>query len=303
MTRAGADVPAGLADRAPRHLRLGELTMQKDQLAAGIAEGAEAEFMYAYESNAPSTATARLGITTRRVGGGVVLSMRHDVTGYWNKALGFGFAEPVTSELVERVLGVYREEGSPGAVIQIAPSVLPRDWDDICARHGIRATGPWVKLACRIDDFRPGGTDLRVGSVGPDDAAEWGSIIIRGFGMPEEGLAEMIAASVGHPAFRPFAVWDGDDIVAGANLFVHGEVASLNAAATLPAHRNRGAQSALLTARAQEAANGGCGWLVAETGEPADGETNPSLDNMRRAGLRPLYRRQNWLWRPDEASA
>ena len=68
--------------------------MQTDISAARL-EGAEAEFMYQYESMAPRSAVTSLGIVTARIGGGVVLSMRNDVTGYWNKALGFGFAGEV----------------------------------------------------------------------------------------------------------------------------------------------------------------------------------------------------------------
>ncbi|MGS2640888.1 GNAT family N-acetyltransferase [Streptosporangium sp. G12] len=276
--------------------------MSQDRLTA-LAEGVEAEFMYQYESSAPPPAASLLGITTARIGGGVALSMRHDVTGYWSKALGFGFEEPITRDLVDRVVDFYRAEDSKGAVIQIAPDALPPDWDDIRAGHGIIPGSSWVKLACPIDAFRPGRTEMRVGPVGPAAAAEWASVVLRGFGMPEEGLAEMLAASVEHPAFRPFAVWDGDEMVAGANLFVHGEIGSLNAASTLPSHRNRGAQSALLAARAEEAENAGCRRLVAEAGLPAKGSANPSLNNMLAAGLRPLYNRRNWIWRPDTGPA
>ncbi len=127
--------------------------MPHDELTARVTEAAEAEFMYAYESGASADVVAEMGIATGRVGGGVVLSMRHDVTGYWSKALGFGFDEPVTADLVDRVTGFFRAQDSQGAVIQIAPSVLPPDWDDICARHGLRPTAPWIKLGCSVDDF------------------------------------------------------------------------------------------------------------------------------------------------------
>jgi GNAT superfamily N-acetyltransferase len=225
------------------------------------------------------------------------MSVRNDQTNYWSKALGFGFGEPVTDDLIGRVVDFYPAEETPRAVIQIAPSVLPREWQDIRASHNLRPGSLIVKLACPVDAFVPGGrTDMRVEPVGPGDVREWASTTLQGFGMPEEGLAEMMVASAEHPGFRPFAVWHDDRIVACANLFVHGEVASLNSGATLPDFRNRGAQSALLAARAKEAANAGCHWLVAETGQPAEGERNPSLNNMLRAGLRPLYVRQNWIW-------
>jgi hypothetical protein len=65
---------------------------------------------------------------------------------------------------------------------------------------------------------------------------------------------------------------------------------------------NKGAQSALLAARAREAASTGCRWLVAETAKPAKGAVNPSLNNMLGSGLRPQYDRPNWIWRPDGKS-
>jgi GNAT superfamily N-acetyltransferase len=47
------------------------------------------------------------------------------------------------------------------------------------------------------------------------------------------------------------------------------DVGCLTTAATLPSHRNRGIQSALISRRAKEAAADGCRRLVAETGKPA----------------------------------
>ena len=119
-----------------------------------------------------------------------------------------------------------------------------------------------------------------------------------GFSMPDPDghLAAMIAGIGGDPAFQAFGAWDGPDLVAGANLFVHGRVASLNIGATLPGHRDLGAQSALIAARVQAAADAGARLITSEAGEPAPGVSNPSLNNLRRAGLKVLYPRQSWLW-------
>ncbi|MFI6270035.1 GNAT family N-acetyltransferase [Micromonospora zamorensis] len=111
------------------------------------------------------------------------------------------------------------------------------------------------------------------------------------------GIATTLTATVGEPAWRPYAAWDDAELVAGGNLFLHDGAASLNAAATAPGHRGLGAQSALIAARARAAAEAGCQWLFAETGKPAPGTQNPSLNNMRRAGLVPLYERRNWVRR------
>lgn len=267
-----------------------------------LAEAAEAEFMYTYESKASPLTRATLGIGTLRIGGGVALSMRHDVTGYWSKALGFGLTEPISSDLIDQVIRFYVAEGSSGAVIQIAPNARPADWAEILARHDLRPESHWIKLACKVDDVvADRGTGLRIGPVGANDRRRWASTTLRAFGMPEYGLVDMMAESLAHPNFRPFAAWDGDEMVATANLFIHGKLGSLSSTATVPSHRNRGAQSALITARAREAANAGCVWLCAETGAPEDGGTT-SFGNLQRSGMRILYERQNWVWSPPADS-
>jgi len=85
----------------------------------------------------------------------------------------------------------------------------------------------------------------------------------------------MLAAGLANPSFRPFTAWDGDEIVA-TNLFICGEIGSLNTAATLPTHRNRGARSALIAARAK--------------GPKLDLDTSrltlPTVETRRRSGRR-----------------
>ncbi|MGY4649585.1 GNAT family N-acetyltransferase [Mycobacterium sp. URHB0021] len=266
-----------------------------NELLTAAAEHAEAEFMYRFVAMAPQTVKTRLGIDVDRIGGGVALSVRNDVTGYFSKALGFGFAEPVTADLIDRVFAFYDKYDSPGATLQIAPEVVPADWDDICARHELQATGPWWKLACGIGDATPRPSDLRAGPVSPDQIDEWIGVLLDGFGMPHS-LADMMTGGVGS-GLQPFAAWQGDQMVAAADLYVHRDVASLNATATLPAHRNRGAQTALISARIKAATEAGCRWLVAETSVAEEGTGSSSLDNLKRAGLKPRYVRQNWVWR------
>lgn len=275
-----------------------------------LAETVEAEFMHAYESGAPAAVSAALGIATARIGGGVVLAMREDPVGYWNKALGFGIAESVTADLVQEIIDFYLAHGVPAAALQIAPALLPPDWAEIRAVHGITAGSAWVKLGAAVNEVdtvdtvdTAVSTRLRVGPVGQGDAEQWASTVLHGFGMWDERLAGMLTAGAADRDCRPYAVWDGEDLVAGGNLFVHGPAGSINSAATLPDHRGKGAQSALIGARIEAARRSGCRWVTAEAGLPADGAANPSLTNLERAGLRRLYVRQNWLWRAEDDAA
>ncbi|MCM4077993.1 hypothetical protein [Paractinoplanes hotanensis] len=73
---------------------------------------------------------------------------------------------------------------------------------------------------------------------------------------------------------------------------------SLNSGAVLPEFQRRGGQRALVAARLRKACELGCRFVVGETGQPAEGQFNPSYENMLRAGLKPLYVRRNWIWRP-----
>lgn len=269
------------------------------------AEQSEAAALYDVETGAPAHARASLGIEALRIGGGVALSMRNDPTEFWSKALGFGFQEPVTDGLIAEICGFYRSRQTPIATIQLAPSVIPEDWPDICARWNLSAGALLHKLVCatevavapeRIGEL---GEGLRSGRVQTADAAEWASVVIRGSGMPEGALPEMAAASVSRPGWCPCAVWAGQEIVAGGTTYIREGIGQLFGGATLPFARGRGAQSALLAARARAAHAAGCRWLVAETGVERPGTHNSSLHNMARMGFTVLYQRQNWTWRPD----
>jgi hypothetical protein len=274
----------------------------KVELTTEMAEAAEADFMHAYEAGAPAAVRERLGIATGRIGGGVVLSMLNDPMSYWSRTL--GFTEPVTRELVDQIVAFYRDKGCGQARIQIAPSALPANWEEIRAAHGIEPMHQGLKLAAPIGQVRPrAGTRLRVGRVDQSDVEEWAAVILRGFGVSTEGLGgqlvEMMAATAENPQFHLYGAWDGTDLVAGAALFVRGPVGSLNSGATLPSHRMLGAQSALIAVRAEAARSAGCQWLVAETGKAGPGETNQSTVNLERAGLRVRYVRPNWRWQAE----
>ena len=268
-----------------------------------LAEQSEAETLYDVETSAPAATKAGLGMASIRVGGGVAVSVRDDPTGYWSKALGFGFGEPVTAALIDEIGDFYRSQKTPMAVLQLAPSVLPGDWAGICAKANLSAAGSWVKLARDLSagQGRPPaqlGADLRTGRIEAGHAREMASVMLRAFGMPEQHLSGMLAAVVGRPGWRAHGIWAGTELASAALMRIHRNTAQCFGAATLPHARGKGAQSALLTARAEDARSAGCRWLIAETGVEAPGTHNSSLHNLLRNGFTVMYERQNWIWRP-----
>ncbi|NEA30801.1 GNAT family N-acetyltransferase [Streptomyces sp. SID13031] len=267
-----------------------------------LAEVVEANLMFKITAIEPSL-LERLGITGRRFGRGIALSLRNDPSQYWSRVQGLGLDGPVTAELIGEVVDFHRAAGTPAAHFHLPPAVLPADWDDIRETYGLEPGGTIVKLLRDDAPVEPAESSLRIGPVDPADSdghRAWADIQILAFEMPDpEGLlAEMLAALTVVPGFQAYGAWDGDKLVATGGLYVEDEVGECVSASTLPEYRGRGAQSALIARRVQDALAAGCKWVSTETGKPAEGEQNPSLDNMQRAGFKPLYDRQSWVWRP-----
>ena len=113
----------------------------------------------------------------------------------------------------------------------------------------------------------------------------------------ESALLACTRRCPGIAGFRTYGAWDGDALVAASGLFTSEGIGTLSGAATLPAHRGRGAQGAFMARRIADAAAAGTEWITAETGAETPEDPNPSLHNMRRIGLVELYERRNWIWR------
>jgi hypothetical protein len=276
-------------------------------VSPAVLEQTEAESLADFEDSATAAAKTALGLRELRIGGGVVLAMPGDPTGFWSKAVGLGFTEPITLQLLEQVIGFYREQGMTSAALQIAPDALPPDWDGICGQLNISPGQELVKLAGDLGRISATiaaaggaaaylGPGLRLTAVGTGQAREWGTLMWRVFEFPHEHQVEMPVGTVGRPGWQAFAVSSGDTMVAAANLRVSGGVGHLFGGTTLPEARGLGAQSALIAARAVAARAAGCDWLIGETAAEGPGTRNSSLHNMARAGLTVRYAKRNWMW-------
>jgi len=265
---------------------------------AVFAETVEAHAFDVRTTHASDAARDGLGLAATRLGGASVLSARLDPSGQWSRVVGLGVTEPVTPALVDEVIGFYRAQGTPTALLAVAPPLLPEDWDEIRAAHGLEPARMGLKLGAPIDDLRTDArTDLRVTRLDEEEAAEAAYMVARTIGMEHPGIVAFLASGARTPGTQVFGAWDGERLVATGSLFVHGAAASLKTGVTALTHRGRGAQSALVAARIEAARAAGAQWVGAESDQAAPGEHNPSTANLERAGLRVLYARQDWRWR------
>jgi GNAT superfamily N-acetyltransferase len=146
---------------------------------------------------------------------------------------------------------------------------------------------------------------VEVRRSGDEEFEAWHRVIADGFAHPDtQGVAshEEFPDDIIERAERDLAAAGGiryialrDGIVAGgAGLRIADGVAQMTGAATAPAHRLRGIQTALLAARLADAASAGCDIAVVTT-QPG----SKSQHNVQRRGFDPLYTRAVLVKQPD----
>ena len=189
--------------------------------------------------------------------------------------------------------------GSPRFFVQVPPGADGAARDAHTRRRltalGLAHYNNWVKLTRTTGEAPACVTDLRIERIGAGHAPGFAAIAARGFGWPD-AIRPWLAALVGRPAWRHYLAFDGDHPVATGALFVRGGTGWLSFAATDPAHRGRGAQSALVTRRIADARALGCEQLIVETAEETRERRATSLHNLKRLGFELAYLRPNYLW-------
>jgi GNAT superfamily N-acetyltransferase len=150
----------------------------------------------------------------------------------------------------------------------------------------------WMKFSRGVGP-RQAHSDLDVRAIGPDQAADFARVVAEGYEMPE--WTQPLAANVvGRPDWSCYVAYDGEQPAGAGALFVHDGVGWLGYAATRPRYRGRGAQSAILAARIEDARQQGCSTVVTETGAMEDGRPSNSYRNIVRAGFREAGVRANY---------
>ena len=222
-----------------------------------------------------------------------------------NKLAGLGFArqdELVSEEelaaALEPIEKAFASRGAPlqAEVSSLADPAVAR----LLTRRGYVIENCENVLGCELPSTSlpemPADIDLSF-EEGPP-SSQWLDVVIDGFAAPDDqGVAshEEFPREVLELAIRDLAGVDGfrtyearlDGNLAGAgSMRLAGGLAQLTGAATLPTHRRRGVQTALLRRRLEDAAAAGCE-LALVTTQPG----SKSQQNVQRFGFRLLYTR------------
>ena len=260
-----------------------------------VIDGAVSESLFA----APEASLAReLGLSFERRDGVSYLAARAIDAMMFNRAFGLGDAAPATPGDVDLVLERLRASGAQRFFVSVSPLARPAELPRWLEERGLTPYNRWARLWREAVDPPEVRTTLRVEQVGPERRDAFAALVTAAFHMPEPA-GRWFASTVGRSAWRHYLAFDGDVPVAGATLFVHGEVGYLGMAATAEAHRGRGAQHALIARRMADARAAGCRWLTVETAEDKPDKPAPSFRNLRGMGFELAYLRPNWLGAQD----
>jgi ribosomal protein S18 acetylase RimI-like enzyme len=231
----------------------------------------------------------------------------------FNKLAGLGFA-PLDEDVLADVEREFDAREAPLQVEfaalanpDVATRLARRGYHLVNFEHvlGLQLTRAVVdRAAAECETHAANG--VRVGRASTADGASWLNAVATGFAHPDvfDGPPshESVARDALERVFDDFARIPGlvcylahrDAAVAGgASLRIIDGLAQLCGAATLPDHRRRGVQSALLRARLVDAARDGCELAIVTT-QPA----SKSQENVQRAGFTLLYARAIMVRQP-----
>ncbi len=224
----------------------------------------------------------------------LTIAARLDVLAF-NRVLGLGVGKPASNADIDKIVAAYSLAGASRFFIQLSPLAKPANLPDLLERKGFQYYNKWIKLYRELAPLPEQPTSFRIETISADKADIFAGIIIDSFEWPAV-LKPVIAATIGRNGWQHYLAYTGDTPVACAASFIDDIYASLAFAATLPAYRGMGAQSALITRRFNDCAALGCRWMIVETAEDLPERPVASYRNMIRFGFREAYRRANYLY-------
>ena len=222
----------------------------------------------------------------------------------YNKVAGLGFDGVPSAATLDEIERAYAALGAP-VQVELAQLADPAIGALLTGRgYRLILFDNVLGLVLRGEPERvtPPGIEVRIS--GPEEFESWLDIVLHGFAHPDTPgvpLHAELPREVIAGAARDFAATGGiryialrDGVIAGgARLSMAEGIAQLAGATTAPAHRRRGVQTALLSARLADAAAAGCD-IAAVTTLPG----SKSQQNVQRQGFDLLYTRASLVRQP-----
>lgn len=178
--------------------------------------------------------------------------------------------------------------------VTVSPDAQPPDIPDWLGARGFRPGWGWMQFRRGLDDVPDPDTSLELVEIGRNRAPDFARVVRIAYGLPA-AADPAIGAVIGLPGWTCWLAYAGNEPAAAAALFLDEGAGYFGYAGTLPEHRGKGAQGALLAARILRARELGCDAVYTETGELRADRPSASYRNILRSGFEELYVVSNWL--------
>ena len=272
------------------------MTLSCDVALAARIERAEARLLADAVARVAFRVGGRGDVLSRSLAGGIAAFAEPGSP--LNKIAGLGFDDAVPEEELEEVERVFALRECPVRVE--LSSLADPALGAFLTRRGYVLEGfeDVLGLALPARDLPPIPEDVGVRPSGPEELELWLDVTVAGFlspdtqGVPsnesfeEEVLRRVIRDFAQAEGMTRYLAERGGVPAGGGSVRVAGGLAQLCGAATLPDHRRRGVQTALLAERLAAASRAGCDLAVVTT-QPG----SKSQENARRRGFALLYTR------------
>lgn len=234
----------------------------------------------------------------------------------FNKLAGLGFGAPIDEAALARLEREYDTRQAPLQVElasladpAIAPMLSGRGYTLVNFENvlGFALTPEHLaESEARVRSAAAAG--ISIARATANDTNAWVDVVVTGFATPDvfdgpashetfprEALERVFGGLAHVEGFERYVARREGVVCGGGSLRLFDGLAQLSGAATLPAHRRRGAQTALLHARLLDAARAGCDLAVVTT-QPG----SKSQENVQRAGFELLYTRAIFVRPPRD---
>jgi GNAT superfamily N-acetyltransferase len=237
---------------------------------------------------------AAAGARQLQIGSAVCIALPAVPVPMLNRTVGLGEDDPATDAELDAIEGFFNET-AVRHYVSVTPASRPPDIRDRLRRRGYTPGYNWMKFvrpaATSLSETR---TELEVRFVDRGGAGDFASVVVEGYDLPD-GVSGAIGSVAGLEGWSCYVAYDGSEPAAAGAVFIHERAAWLGLAATVPDHRRKGGQGALLATRIGRAAELGCDLVVTETGVRDGERPSTSYRNLLRSGFEEAYVRENYL--------
>jgi ribosomal protein S18 acetylase RimI-like enzyme len=279
----------------------GRLPLFCDTALAGRIERAEAQLIAEVSEGARRRADAAGFVIP--IAGGVASFAEEDSP--FNKVAGLGFGGVPSPAALGEIERAFAARGAP-VQIELANLGDPAIGALLTGRgYRLVSFENVLGLALTGEPERVTSPGIEVRTSGDDELETWLEVLVdadlhpdtQGVPSREEFPREVLARAerdlVTAAGVVRYAAWRDGVIAGGASFRIAEGIAQFTGAATAPAHRRRGIQTALLSARLADAAAAGCDIAVVTT-QPG----SKSQQNAQRRGFDLLYTRAVLVMQP-----